>query len=83
MRDVILGRSDLATSAIRGRIEFGVNSDPVRPWAAQRQTHIAYGSVVQGQVGICIKIFDLFSGVIFVSGSADRYVRGPYDTNSG
>jgi hypothetical protein len=73
LRDVILSRSDEQAAGLRGSIDFGSESVPVRFWAQEKDCHIAYCLVTGNDVGVCVKIFDIFSAVITVSEHKNSY----------
>jgi hypothetical protein len=49
---------------------------PMTMWAANKSLHIAYATVVQNHIGICLKIFDVFYTVLFITETANRYISG-------
>jgi HNH endonuclease len=79
MRDIVLGRLDETQSRIAGRIDFGTDSDALHLWADDKDCHIAYTFVAGKQIGVCMKVFDVFSGVVCVTQCAERYLSGAND----
>jgi len=79
LRDVILSRLDEQRAAVRGTFESGNDMVPVKPWAQDKDCHVAYNAVLGNDIAVCLKIFDIFSAVVVVSEEKDRYVKGQFD----
>jgi hypothetical protein len=49
---------------------------PMAVWAENKNLHLAFAIVVPNHLGICVKIFDIFYAVLFVTDDAGKYVSG-------
>ena len=47
---------------------------PMAVWVENRTFHIAFAMVVVNHIGICVKIFDVFYAVLFVTDDARKYL---------
>jgi hypothetical protein len=79
LRVVLLEGTDPASVGIHGHFEFGSSIEPLRPWANEADTHVAFNAIVDGKMAICIKIFDEVSAVVVVSDEPYKYCRGQFD----
>ena len=79
IRDVILGHESEESAKLRGTITIGPDFDPVKFWAEEKNSHIAYSSILRSDLLIVLKIFDIFSAVIVVSEENSRYIRNPFE----
>lgn len=70
--DVIWGRKEFTSANIRGQVQFGVRT-PMVLWPQDRHSHVAFCSRQGDNIAINLRIFDAFSGVIFVSHNAEAY----------
>ena len=81
LRAVILEGADPAAVGIRAHFEFSSGIEPLRPWAKEADTHVAFNAIVDGKVAVCMKLFDQISSVIVVSDEPARYCQGQFDPN--
>lgn len=81
LRAVILEGADPAAVGIHGHFEFSSSIEPLRPWANEADTHVAFDAIVDGKMAICIKIFDAISAVVVVSDEPSKYCSSQFDQN--
>jgi hypothetical protein len=79
LRSVVLSGLEEKASGIAGWIDFGADRDPIAAWAKDKDCHIAFSCAVEGRICVCLKVFDVFSGVVFVTENSQRYLSGSYD----
>ncbi|MBV8526226.1 MAG: hypothetical protein JOY71_29640 [Acetobacteraceae bacterium] len=81
LRTVILEGADPAVVGVYGRIELGTDIEPLRPWANEKDTHIAFNAITNGRMAVCIKIFDAISAAVVVSDQPYKCSRSQFDAN--
>ena len=79
LRAVIIEGADPQAVGIHGHIEFGCSIEPLRPWANEADTHVAFNAVVGRKIAICLKIFDEISAVIVVTDEPAKYCNDQFD----
>lgn len=76
LRDAVMGRMPLESSPIEGEMALGVAHLPVRFWAAEQDSLVAYAfAMADGRLSISLKVFGSMSGTVLVTRSAGAYVR--------
>lgn len=76
LRDAIMGRVPLESSLIEGDMALGVAHPPVRFWAAERDSLVAYAyAMSDGRFCISLKVLGSMSGTVIVSRSAGAHAR--------
>jgi|SRR5579864_1347238 len=58
---------------MKGTISFEVIK-PLEMWSTNKNLHIAYATICEKKIVVCLKIFDIFYACLVVSEMADRYL---------
>lgn len=79
LRGVVLGRQDEEEAGVLAAVGFGADIPSLRFWAEDKDCHLAFNLAVAGRMAVCVRVFDIFSAVIDVTGAAGRYAAHPFD----
>ena len=80
LRDFILGKKEGEKAELRGMVEFGAGNPALHFWVEEKNYHIAYSFIVgSDHMAVILRVFDIFSAVVFVTEIANRYADGQFD----